>query len=354
MSRTLSTLTSITLHHDFYSDGFTSDILMIPTAETVRLIQRYRLIFGTATKTTKSKYVLLQDMVGMAPLLPLPANCQFRFGLQLTQGAFSNFTDFAMPARGEVYVFENSGVSTELNDDSPSSYPLKGGPFTWSGVPGTPTTVTATHAFTGEQQTVTPYNAEGGLQASFDLTRLTPGIYALTRDNSAVVDTRVYFDPDMARAGVFAIVHLRQTSSPAQGILSDYTLSFARKEVRWKYFVVLKGDHSAYTYTIIDNRNPTEYHFDALASAAPPYSLTDADQATLDMLTAQYPSDSIQVFVSQEEIPYLQATRSFITLGRYNTLAGAGATSPVVQHLPNPPISSAHAAVIAGIDPPNP
>lgn len=354
MSRTLGTLTSFTLQHDFYTDGLTGDLLMIPTADTARLIQRYRMVFGNVTKTTKSKYVLLQDTVGGVPVITLPANCQFRFGLKLTLGAFANFTDFDMPGPGEIYVFENSGVATELVSGAASKYALKGGPFVWTGITGNPATVSATHIFTQEVKTVVPYQADGALQASFDLNGMPAGLYQLRRQGVPSVDQTIYYDPELAREGVFAVLHLRQTSAPAQAILPAYTLSFARKEVRWKYFVVLNGDHSAYTYSVIDNRTVSEYHFDTQGTVTPAYALSDADQATLDMLADNYPSDDVNVFVSSEDIPYLQATRSFITLGRYNTLAGAGATSPVIQHLPNPPISSANPAVIVRIDPPNP
>lgn len=352
MSRILSTLTTITLQHDFYTDGLSSDLLVVPTAETIRLIQRYRLIFGNATKTTKSKYVLLQETTDGTPIITLPEPTTFRFALPLAEKSFYNFSDFAPPANGEVYVFDNSS-GTELVGASPSKYAYYGGPFTWSGIAGAPATVTATHIDSGEVITETTFLEGTQLQASFDLSNRKPGLYALRREGELSVDRTIYYDPEFIHQNLLGFVHLQQTAS--LDIAPAYTLSFTRKEVRWKYFVVLKGNHDAFTYTVIDERTEIpEYTFDTHDVVLPAYTLTDADQATLDLLADMYPSDSVSVFVSSQDIPYLQATRSLITLGRYNTLAGAGATSSVIQHLPNPPIHSANPVVIVGIDPPTP
>jgi hypothetical protein len=352
MSRILGNLTAITLQHDYYTDGLSSDLLMVPTAETIRLIKRYRLIFGNATKATKSKYLLLQETVGGTPLVPLPEPTTFRFALLLTEKSLYNFTDLDTPANGEVYVFDNSG-GAELVSASPLKYAFYGGPFTWSGIAGAPATVTATHIDSGDVVTETTFLEGSLLQARFDLTSRKRGLYALRRAGELSVDRTIYYDPEFSNQNVLGFVHLRQTAS--LDIAPAYTLSFTRKEVRWKFFVVLKGDHSAFTYTITDERSEIpEFTFATHDVVSPAYALTDADQATLDLLADMYPSGNVSVFVSSQDIPYTQATRSLITLSRYNTIAGTGTTSSVIQHLSNPPINTANPVVIVGIDPPNP
>ena len=350
MSRVYQTLTALELLHDFYASGACEDLVVMPSAETLRMLQKYRLIWGTKTRLTKSSYTLLQETVDGVPLFAVPERTQFRFALKLTNKSFFNFTDLATPNGGEVYVFANAGGSTELLGASPVKYPLRGGPFSWNGIGGGATMVRATHTFyAGESRTASTFTENGSLQARFDLQGLKPGLYGLYRDGVGTPDTHVYYDPEFAGEGVFAFLHLNKAAPLALG--NSYTLSFTASSPRWKYFLVLKGDHSDYEYAIEDQRESATLTFDVHDSVAPAYVLTAADQATLDNLQNIYGDAEIKVFVSSQDIPYQDNTRSLITLGRTKPPSLSLAT--VIQHLPNPPIGNANAAVIVGVDPPS-
>lgn len=346
MSRQFETVTEITFSHDFYTGGTSADFVLQPTAETRKLISKYRLLFGQKSKYSKDVYVLLQDTVDGTPLIDLPAEYQLRFGIKLENADVQNFSDLPGLGIGEIYYFENQSLGTDLHGATFRNMELVGSRFTWTDLTAGTTTVRAKSVNTGEEVEFDTFTEDSILQVRIDLEGLDPGLYELYRNAEVAPDKEVYYDPDLLGKGMFGVLHLTESASLDVG--TEYQVLMTSRGQRWVYFVVLKGDHGLYEYSIVDGSGGGLVFQDPVV--APAYTLTDADNATVTLLEDLYTGSTVKVFAATTSIIYQEAARSLITLGR--KLPEEISPSPLITNLPNPPAGSAQAGVIVGVDPP--
>lgn len=350
MTRSYVNLTRISLLHGYYTDGATDDFSLTPTEDTQRFFRNYRLKFGAPARTVRDKYIILQEQVNGGPLIELPATYQWRFVLSLQNAHFPNFTDLGSATGNEIFLFENQLAGTALHGGSFTRMQLVGEQFTWSGLTAGTTQVTATHDVSGDNFVVDVVsedeNGTAVLSVRLDLEKKTPGIYTLLGDGPG--DTvQIYYDATLAGRGVFGIVHLTEGGGLSVG--SDHDITFAARSAAWKYFLVLKGSHTGFDYSIFENISSPSLAF----SEVPVLGLSGADGATRDMLSGMYSGATIRLIQSTGPIAYSEAPRPAIALGRESTTNG-GSVVPIIKNLPNPDPGAPNAAVIVGVDPPNP
>ena len=346
MSRQFETVTSITFSHDYYTDGTSADFTLAPTSETKKLIKRFRLLFGQKSKYSSDVYVLLQDTNDGTPIIALPSEYQLRFAISLENPDLINFTDLPGLDPGEIYYFENQSVGNDLHGASFEKMELVGSRFAWTDLTAGTTTVRARSAATSDEVEFDTYTEDSVLQVRIDLEGMQPGIYELYRNALGTPDRTVYFDPELLGKGHFGILHLTENS--ALNISAAHQIVMEASEKRWRYFVVLKGNHGTYDYSVSDDGGGGLTFQDP--TVAPTYTMTDADNATVTLLGNLYSGSTVEVFVSTTAIPYQEAARSLITLGR--KLPADLTPTPLISSLPNPPSGEAQAAVIVGVDPP--
>lgn len=358
MSRQFVTVSEISISHGFYTDGSTSDLVFRPTTDTSALLRKYRLLFGAKSKFSLSSYVLLQETVGGTPLIALPAAYQLRFAIDLKNSSFMNFTDLPSLGSREVFFFENQSAGTGLYDTTPDKMELVGAQFAWEGIAGGTAQVRAEQVDTGDSVTVDtftetdPISLANVVKVRFNLAGMPPGRYRLYRDAEVNHDKEVYFDASLAGKDIWGILHL--TESASLDVVPAYTLSFDASVRRWKYFLVLKGDHGNASYTVTDESQAGTLSFDEQSVVSPAYALTSADQKILATLDGAYNSAPVQVMVSEQDIAYREQARASLQLNRVTPVGNGPTTTsvPVVTNLPNPGAGVPHAGVVVCVDPP--
>ncbi|MEM0997104.1 MAG: hypothetical protein AAGN35_08495 [Bacteroidota bacterium] len=347
MTRTYDPLTEVILNHGYYNAGLSDDFTVAPTEETARFLKRYRLLFGPKLRGINHTWSVLQEQYDGNALLALPSSWQMRFAMTLENGNFLNFTDLPALGRNEIFFFINQNGSTDLHAGALEKMELVSHRFSWEGLSGSPATVTATHAVSGEIYTANVVTEASNQFVRIDLEGLPVGRYFLQRDNLAAERT-VYYDPELYGQRIFGIIHLVQENP--LNVSSTHGINFSARSDRWKYFVVLKGDHTDYTYAITDKSGAnTPLTFADHAAVNPAYTLQDPDTNTESMLNSIFGPNSVSIFVSSQSIPYQESTRSLLALERTKD----DTTTSVLANLPNPAAGKAHAAVVVNVDPPN-
>lgn len=347
MSNTYEKLVQLKFTHDYYSDGLCPDLEMLPTSDTLKLLKGYRLLFGPKSKFSKSEYVVLQENVSGAPLLTLPDSYKMRFYLSLKSSDFLNFSDLPELLNKEVLFFENQAVGTDLHGASFEKMELTGDLVYWTGVSGGISEVTATLKGGTDTVTFDTYTEGSSLAVRLNLKGLEKGVYELFEDASLIATKTIYYDPELLGKDVFAVIHF--TESVSLNIGANHTISFASRDETWRYFVVLKGTHTGYNYSIYDSNEPISLSFSEYTAAG--YVLTTADLATESMLNELYGAEAaVEIYVSSSPLTYQEQARSLITLGRKKIIDID--FSALYKNLPNPAAGNPAAGVIIGVDPP--
>lgn len=350
MIRAFNNLTEIALLHGYYTDGTCADFTLAPTSDTNRFFRNYRLRFGAPYRGVRHQYLVLQEHVNGSPLIALPASYQLRFTMTLHNPDLLNFTDFSAPAKDEIFVFENQAVGTALHGGSFAKMTLAGEQFFWRGLTAGTTQITATHVASGDNFSVDVIsedeNGSSVLTARFDFESLATGIYTLVGDGPG--DTLdLYVDPELHGQDIFGIIHLTEGGGLSVGAAHD--INFSVRSAAWKYFLVLKGSHTGFAYSVFENiTSPTVTFSEVIIGG-----LTGTDGETRDLLSNLYSGATVKMFQSTTDIAYSEEARGKIALGRAN-LSNGGTVVPIIKNLPNPEPGAPNAAVVVGVDQPNP
>src|SRR5215471_17365516 len=116
------TLFLVAVAHGYYSDGC-EDIGFLVPSDTVSVLQNGKLL---AKPLSGKLYVLFEtDDAGVA-LVTIPGQT-LRFGLQLSNPFFSNFTKLDSSFATSQFLYRNAAASTSL--DSPQAVTLVGQRF---------------------------------------------------------------------------------------------------------------------------------------------------------------------------------------------------------------------------------
>lgn len=346
MNRHYKVYTSVNFMHDYYADGICADFVLQPTAETAAQLPKYRLLWGTVDKKRTHKYELLREQLdAVTPLLPLPTQFILRFEMYMIKPDFVNFTTGVSHASREIFVFQNQVDGHSLMGEEFRKMELVHTVVHLNNLPAA-ADVLVTPGNGDTPWTVLGYDENGGRVARVGLDGKPSGIYTLTWPGGT---KEVYHDPQLYGKGVFGILHL--VVSPGLGIdIADnnYTLSFAARATKWKYFVMLnRPPHAGSVYQIL-NANPTNngaFNFVAYPQGSWD-PVQDPDPA---QLVAMSHGAEILAFISDTDIPYRDAARSSIKLDRSVTFPRV-----VANDLPNPALGAANAAVFVSVENPAP
>lgn len=350
MNRSYHKLCGLGFRHNYYTNGYCRDFALSPCADTVVMMKRVRLKWGSLAKTQASDFSLLQEQAGGLPLVAAPSSYLLRFKMRLENPHFLNFTNLPSKKRDEIYFWENLPSSSVL-DASIKIFSVAGNVYAWSGLTlGTPDatgTVTATHLASGKAFTAPSFTENGVRIARIKMEGLPVGIYELTEDGGAITK-KIYNDPEVFGQDVFGVLHLNCDASLAP----SYTLSFSAKSTPWVYYLILAQGtlaHSNFIYEIhhVPPVGP------ALVTILPVTSPNAEELAKVASLIQMNPGTAVLVHKTSSSLPYQEAARSYIKLGRRPS-TGLTAPTYLINHLPNPVVGQAVADVVVSVDPPNP
>jgi hypothetical protein len=347
MSRYYINQTTISILHGFYANDTCADFEVTPCAKTAALLRGYRMMWGTKNRTSPSRYELLQESAdGTNPLLPLPATAGLCFGMELKHPHFINFTNLPARSGNEVYIVRNSVTATALTIEAME---LVSAQMQLDGLSSAVTVAVTCPEGTSNFSVVAVENGTG-YSARINFAGKPSGVYELSWPGDSQL---VFVSPELYGKGLFGILYLQNGDDNVIG--GDYTLTFEERSAYWKYFLVLRGDHSDWVYDI----EGASLTFDGyvfpppVGPPPPPAELTAVADEILPMLG---PTDSLWGYISTSDVDYTDVVRSSIALTRVLAVGAIGYPSlvpiMVMSNLPNPSLGSATATVVVSVDAP--
>lgn len=315
MITTFRTLFTLSVAHDYYSDGCRDFDFFVPGA-TAGLLRNGRLI----AKVRDGKLnVLYEADNGGAALVPL-AGTTLRFGMKLINPLFSNVTDFVAPTP----LYRNAAAAGSL--DPAVETVMTGRLFSHAITKAMrPVTVTVNDSSGLILQTETITTENDRSSVSCDLFDQASGMYSVVESYQAATETITYYsDPELQRSGVFGIVEIKvgsgfYTSKPS------FTISFNAKQETLKYYLVV-SNYTASEFdhlTIADNGFTEEgrprINFTRVSSAA-----FTSDEIAPGMIAKT--GDKVVLFKSQAAVARREKARSKIQLSKNGDV--------LIKHLP--------------------
>ncbi len=317
--------------------------MLTPTGDTAQLLRGYRLLFGAKNRSQPSKFEVLREFVDdTTPLIDLPANLLLRFEISLSNKDFVNFTILPAKQQDEIYLLRNTPSNPIL---TLQVMRYASGGLRLDGLSANEI-VTITTPF-GNSFTSQAFEGDAGWVASIDFDKYPAGIFQI---NSSLGTQSVYVDAQLNGKDLFGILHLQQGGGNT--IDAKYSFEFQTQVARWKYFVKLSGNHTAWEYEI---NAPSGLDFDPYIFPVVPPGQLPTDVGNI-LRTLLGPSESLVGFISTSDIAYRDVVRSSIALRRKLAPGAIGYPSitPVVvmKDLPNPSPGSATASVVVSVGPP--
>ncbi len=319
----------VRLRHSFYADGAARELLVLPTAETVRLIDNNRLIF----RTTESGFFVAAESVDASPgrkmKRNLPNDAGFRFHLVSASPRFSSITNLPLTDDDPgVMLLGNRIGSTDdealllhpsqfAGTESDSFAILKENTLKYTipdqTAPGT-ATIRSVQGRVLLTQTADPQ--DGTLLFSFDMTDFPSEFYTLWFGSEAV--NTWYHATERYPGMLLAVIEIDPGSGAAtthrlfdgQQIMMhpEYEIRFENRSTFWRYHI----------------RNRSGVNLNNPVILAAPYSFSKKDDDELQ-------ADSL-LFESEQAIPLQEAGINNISLRRQT----GAATHLVLDTLPNP------------------
>lgn len=312
-------LLEIPVFHGFYEDAC-DDLRFVIPPETARLLRGGRML---AREDSAKLTVLHEVRADGSPVLGM-ANCVLRFGLVAIAPRFFNVTapDSLPPPEAGALLFSNAGSPTELLVAPVTltgkilSHPVKS-----QGSPVTLNLKDSVGSLLGSQ-TVTD-NVPGTV-ASWDVSRLGTGRYEVW-EGSTGISSSYYHDPDLARAGAFAILEVTingqfydtNTQTVSLPVLLEPRSQYLR------YIVVTPGPNAdTQGMAILDTAKSEPIPFDAITADA--RIAMGIEPEALGIRNAS----QVVVFQSRSPVPRSQMARKGIQLRK--------GTDVLIPHLPQP------------------
>ncbi|MEO7313181.1 MAG: hypothetical protein ABIX01_22540 [Chitinophagaceae bacterium] len=105
-------LFTITLQHDYYGGSAFSDLSIVPSAETEKLLRDYKILWDN----TNNVLTALMKADNNEPTIAFNPNAIFRFYVINNNGAFVNFSALKMiDSKNAVYYFSNKAANKKNN-----------------------------------------------------------------------------------------------------------------------------------------------------------------------------------------------------------------------------------------------
>ncbi|HEY9698907.1 MAG TPA: hypothetical protein V6D10_16710 [Trichocoleus sp.] len=322
-------LFTLKLHHSYYQERF-DDIAIHALADTVQQLKSGRLVQKVHNGVL---YVLFEVDETGNPIAALTGET-LRFGVQLLNPFFSNFTDFNL--NSAHYLYANTAAPNQL--DHPIPVKLVGRQFSTTLTQiDRPVTVGLSDR-AGQiihRQIIT--NSVNHSTFSFDLSGQKPGLYSLDEQYpTTTVITPYYFDPELQQSSSFGVVEITindefYTAAP------EFAIAFQAKQETLKYYVVA----NRYTDAELNQLSITDAGFTEESRPKIDFSTVLPATFTPEELSPALlgnPQTKLVLFKSQNPVVRQEKARRNIRLLKNGDV--------LISHLPQPAASHTTADLI--------
>jgi hypothetical protein len=328
------------LEHTFYTGGITKDLQIIPTSETLHSMKDANMMFKNDDTGFR---VLYRVDDSNDPFIDFK-NVKLVFGVQVKNATeFSNITSLSTipgySADKIMYISNMASVTTRNLAITFLDY-LKSAIFNYAFPQTGISTDTATISIFKDGADVTPSfpdpsmvkaNTAGEFSYPIDFSNKPKGLYEFkTKINpsGSLVTKTVYIDNDLVRQNVFAIMEiLAKDGKPANFTSNypanrEYALVFDRREVQWKYIILLKSfDPMALPVIDVFDTNPTQPIYGQINFNTPVNTTINGIPARIITSTAS-------------NVPYYEAAKTGLNIRK----DPAGTPVTLLTNIPGVPI----------------
>lgn len=312
MNRSFEKIVSLSLQHDYYNSGVTTDITLTPTVATKQLLERHKWIF----KPTANGCFISGDHIAITtlPLILAEKTITLSFILNAKNNDFMNFTNLpSRPDSRHIYYFQSQPGSEGLMMEV---VPLCPQVFTYTFPAAGNTTHIQVTAPEGNIPINDTFSTSPGQQLStaINLKGHTPGLYRFSINGQP--DENRYITDEPQYGGSFGIANITLPENFNPQTSGAYRFQFQTRASVWEYHLLLGKDYNGYTIAIEDTIEENTFTETAIPS--------------------NYDKGSRSTFTAQVPVPYREAARKGIQL----TLTAGDGTSSTINHLPGPAVSN--------------
>lgn len=247
----IKTLVSIGNQHGYFSGGFLRNWELLPSADTLALLSRYRMGFH---RYLDDYLLTCKTDDNNDPLFEAPDGARFTFYFYPNDIHFVNYTD--LPDREgstDVYITNNSGGPGAF---SLSSIPLRSSIFNHAFDAGAAVRIVVRNVKGNEVFAQDFANDSGSYEEGIDLSGLPEGRYTVVVQEEGQADqaTEYYIMPTGRKRRPFIILEMVNTAAGAfdYSSLQQYLFDFQTKENQWIYRIMLTKDYPDHEVLIED------------------------------------------------------------------------------------------------------
>ena len=222
--------------HEYYNGSCPDFSLLLPESSQ-RLLRRGRMLL----KQLNQQWHLLYEQDADGEPLAGMVGERIRFGLQLLNPYFGNFTADPLAEAGIVPVYRNSGDPDTLA--APVRMPLCAGIYSHRiSQVGRPATLRLLQADGSVLHSVTVSLEHNREQYAFDLRELTPGDYQIEEvfPGNVQVLHPIYLEPELAQQPIAALVELELAEGFYDAAV-DFTLNFQARQQPLRFYLVVRN-----------------------------------------------------------------------------------------------------------------
>lgn len=348
-------LCSVSFNHDYFAEGMTDQLSMVPTSETVQKMKDLGLLFRRS-KNTFSVFYEAHEVEESKPLKLTNENDKLIFLIKQEDYLFQNYTALPVDLKYPSLLYF-SNLSSATGDKG--ELLLSQGDFADAtdvlylrkaivNVAGESEADDVEVLLKNEQgETIVSQTAEvadGAYTTQLDLLSYPKGKYQLSHGSE---EQAIYVNNDIHHMPVLAVVEIflgYEGKVPVDRQLLDgdevdskaYVVQFGARETHWKYIVVLKNFNDEDDLEI-------QYSDDALEESSPyPEEMTFLSKTPDDGLLELYGEEKVLLFESEDPIPFYSSPMMGVNLMKEAaSLEDEEETTytEVLKNLPNPPVS---------------
>lgn len=316
MNRTYDTILSLTLLHNYYTNGFTPDFVIEPTAATKRWLNNHRWIFRN---TAQGFFIGCDNLaMDMLPFILAEETVGLSFVLRLNNDSFMNFTD--LPSKlgsKDIYYLYSQPITEEMAIETIALYPQL---FTYELTAAGDTTDLQVVDPEGNLRIDETIEGSPGqqLSTSINLENYAPGLYRFMVTDQP--DEDIYITNESSGNGIFGLAEITLPADFDPQIDGNYQFQFNARSSVWEYHLLLSKDYNGYNLAIQDTLG--------------------TDTFTETEVPLNYDEGSRSVFASQDPILYQETGKRGLRLA-INSVEG----NRRYDHLPNPAIRNPESKV---------
>ncbi len=333
-------LITLTILHNYYVSGICKDFSIIPTEETISLLNGYRL----KLKATPTGFFILYQSRDGSPVVPVDTDIKLTFMLVSNNTALFNFTELPLLSNSNsIYLLENNSMSEPLVLSN-NQVELFGSTINYAFALGQNTSRIKLINFNNEtiiDQLISPISEDPTGTFNFNYQFMLNGFangkytiehYAGIDNNTLQQQSVVYVSPSVVKQKPFAVIELLQSQASIDSAYStaiDYTIEYDRKLIELSYDLKIEEDYSGKIFFIEDA---------AVSQPDTPYSTINRLKGDVDLANSKIIHFNVDVDDNPVDFPLFEKPRLGLELVRYNE--DETGREVVLQNLPNPSAKS--------------